>query len=77
MNNGAGVMPDMQYYSPIGWHSNSLVPLYAKGDAARLFNGYAKNVDLGYGPYIDNTDIFKAIKYAIENYQQKPGNGKK
>ena len=67
INNGAGVMPGMQYCSPIGWHTNSLVPLFAKGDAARLFNGYADNLDLGYGPYVDNTDIFRVVKYAFEN----------
>ncbi len=89
VNNGANVVPGMEFYSPIGWHTNSLVPLYAKGAAGRLFNGYAKNVDLVYGPYIDNTDIFKIIKYCIENYAaheaQKakgkppvpPGQGKK
>ncbi len=75
VNNGEGAMPGMQYFSPIGWHTNSLVPLFAKGDAARLFNGYATNNDLVYGPYIDNTDIFKVIKYAIENYQQRLSRG--
>jgi len=79
VNNGAGVMPDMHFYSDIGgfgWHSNSLVPLFAKGDAARLFNGYAKNVDIERGPYIDNTDIFGIIKYSMGNYAEKPGNKK-
>lgn len=75
VNNGADVRPGMQYYSPIGWHTNSLVPLFAKGDAARLFNGYATNTDHVYGPYIDNTDIFKVISCAIENYQQRPNQG--
>lgn len=80
VNNGAGVMPGMAYYSPIGWHTNSLVPLYAKGDAARLFNGYADNIDLGWGPYVDNTDIFRVVKYALENdaaHQDKKDKNKK
>jgi alkaline phosphatase len=76
VNNGVGVKPGMQYCSPIGWHSNSLVPVFAKGDAARLFKGYAVNDDLGWGPYIDNTDIFKIIKYSMGNYAAKPGKGK-
>jgi len=75
VNNGAGVMPGMQYCSPIGWHTNSLVPLFAKGDAARLFKGYADNIDLGWGPYVDNTDIFRIVKYCMENYAASPGKG--
>jgi alkaline phosphatase len=65
INNRAGVMPGMQFYGDIGgfnWHSNSLVPLFAKGDAARLFRPYAKKTDLVRGPYIDNTDIFKIMQ---------------
>jgi len=70
VNNGAEAMPGMEYYGDIGgfnWHSNSLVPLFAKGDAARLFKGYAVEKDLVYGPYIDNTDIFKIVKFSLEN----------
>jgi len=69
INNGAGVMPGMQFFGDIGgfnWHSNSLVPLFAKGDAARLFKGYATNTDIVRGPYIDNTDIYKIIKYCLK-----------
>lgn len=70
INNGPGVMPGMEYYGDIGgfnWHTNSLVPLFAKGDAARLFKEYADMEDLVYGPYIDNTDIYKIVKYSLEN----------
>ncbi len=70
VNNGAGVMPGMQYYSAIGnppfsWHSNSLVPFYAKGAAASKFNFLADQWDLVRGPYIDNTEIFEVVKSAI------------
>jgi alkaline phosphatase len=68
VNNGAGEMPGMQYYGDIGgfnWHSNSLVPIFAKGDAARLINGYADEMDLVRGPYIDNTEIYKIIKSSL------------
>ena len=53
----------MQHYSPILWHTNSLVPLFAKGDAARLFKDCADEMDIVRGPYIDNTEIFKIIQY--------------
>jgi alkaline phosphatase len=69
VNNGAGVMPGMQYYGDIGgfnWHSNSLVPLFANGTAAGMINFYADQTDLVRGAYIDNTDIFEAIKNAIQ-----------
>jgi alkaline phosphatase len=36
VNSGAGVLPGMEWHS--GSHTNSLIPVYAKGDAARLFN---------------------------------------
>jgi alkaline phosphatase len=65
INKGAGKMPILQYYGDIGgfnWHSNSLVPLYAKGDASRLFKSYAKKMDVVRGHYIDNTDIFKIVQ---------------
>jgi alkaline phosphatase len=42
----------------VEWHSeehtNSLVPLFAKGDAARMFRSYADQFDPVRGPYIDN-----------------------
>jgi alkaline phosphatase len=69
VNNGAGVMPGMQYYGDIGgfnWHSNSLVPLFAKGAAAGMINFYAEQTDLVRGAYLDNTKIFEVIKNAIQ-----------
>ncbi|HSW57027.1 MAG TPA: alkaline phosphatase [Dehalococcoidales bacterium] len=64
VNNGAGSMPGMAYYSDIGgfaWHSNSLVPLWAKGPCASSFVSFAINTDPVYGPYLDNTDIFTVM----------------
>jgi alkaline phosphatase len=63
VNNGAGNMPGMQWNS--GNHTNSLVPLFAKGDAARLFKNYADMTDSVKGDYIDNTVISKLIKEVI------------
>ncbi len=59
VNNGAGNLPGMQWNSPE--HTNSLIPLFAKGDAARLFNCYANGTDPVRGPYIDNTNIADLI----------------
>lgn len=64
VNNGAGNMPGMQWNS--GNHTNSLIPLFAKGDAARLLKKYADETDEVRGNYIDNTEIPKAILRAIE-----------
>jgi alkaline phosphatase len=55
VNNGAGVLPGMEWHSYS--HTNSLIPFYAKGDAARLFTGYADEEDPVRGRYIDNTEI--------------------
>ncbi len=59
VNNGAGVVPGMQFNS--GDHTNSLIPFYAKGGDARWFNKAATGMDPVYGTYIDNTDIGKVI----------------
>lgn len=58
-NNGKGKVPGMEWYS--GDHTNSLVPLFAKGGGSEFFHKYAVNQDSVRGKYIDNTDIFKVI----------------
>jgi alkaline phosphatase len=80
-NNDAGVMPGYNYYGDIGGsnrHFNSLVPLFAKGDAAKLFKSFATNTDLVFGAYIDNTDIFKILQSCLPakvNNGHHKGNG--
>jgi alkaline phosphatase len=64
LNNGAGNMPGLEYNH--WFHSNSLVPFFAKGDAARLFKGKADEMDKVYGPYIDNTEIFEVIQQCLK-----------
>ncbi len=59
VDNGAGNLPGAQYYSDT--HSNSLIPLYAKGAAALRFDIYADEVDPVRGRYIDNTEVAKVI----------------
>jgi len=59
VNNGAGTQPGMQFNS--GTHTNSLIPLFAKGAGARLLRASADGVDPVRGDYLDNTDIAKVI----------------
>ncbi len=59
INNGAGQLPGMEWNS--GDHTNSLIPLYAKGWTSLLFHCYANEYDNVRGRYIDNTEIAKMI----------------
>lgn len=59
VDNGKGKMPGLRYNS--GSHTNSLVPLFARGAGAQEFLAAAKFTDPKRGKYIDNTDIFKVI----------------
>ncbi len=56
--------PEMKWHSTD--HTNSLVPFYAKGQGSKLFEQKAKNKDLIYGSFIDNTDIAKVIFTLLE-----------
>ncbi len=59
VNNGAGVLPGMQFNSPN--HTNSLIRMYAKGDDARWFRNMIAGEDPVRGMYVDNTSIAKVI----------------
>ena len=59
VNNGAGVLPGMEWHS--GDHTNSPVPFFAKGDAARMFKAYADEYDPVYGKYLDNTEMANVL----------------
>lgn len=50
-------------------HSNSLIPLYAKGIGANLFAPYATGSDSKRGAYIDNTDVFKVMDTVVKENQ--------
>jgi len=58
-NNGVGALPGMKWNSRT--HTNSLIPLFAKGAAVHLFQQYADQSDPLCGPYIDNTEVAKVI----------------
>ena len=43
-------------------HSNSLIPLYAKGVGSDALSARAVGADPVRGKYVDNTDVFHVIK---------------
>jgi alkaline phosphatase len=75
VNNGKGNLPGATFYNhrplyetptaPFFWHSNALVPLFAKGSGASLFAGQVEGMDPIRGRYIDNTSIFKVMRSSI------------
>lgn len=64
VNNGAGVLPGMEWHSPN--HTNSLVLLSARGDAARMFSRYDNLYDPVRGQYLDNTNISDVIFWTLD-----------
>jgi alkaline phosphatase len=75
-DNGAGNLPGVEWFS--GGHTNQIVPLFAKGAGAELFEQYIDGTDpnlAGYygldgqiwdGDYIDNTGIYSVMMEASE-----------
>lgn len=58
-NRGAGNLPDMEWYY---WsHTNTPVPLYAKGAGAARLLPYATGHDPVRGPYLDNTHVGRVV----------------
>jgi alkaline phosphatase len=64
LNNGEGVLPGMQFNS--GDHTNSLIPLFAKGDAARGLKQLADEEDPVRGPYVDNAELGQLVLAVME-----------
>jgi alkaline phosphatase len=62
-DNGAGNLPGAYYNS--GSHTNSLIPIFAKGAGSELLSSYADEFDPKRGKYIDNTEIFYVMKSQI------------
>ncbi|PKN68563.1 MAG: alkaline phosphatase [Deltaproteobacteria bacterium HGW-Deltaproteobacteria-12] len=79
-DNGIGNLPGAVYNS--GNHTNTLVPFFAKGTDAGLFNTYLTGsdpemdnkygIDLAFNSYIDNTDIFKVMSAAQNTAVPEP-----
>jgi alkaline phosphatase len=55
VNKGRGKVPEMEWHHD--YHTNSLVPLYAKGYGSERFAALADEVDPVRGFYLDNTEI--------------------
>ncbi|SCZ81999.1 alkaline phosphatase [Acidaminobacter hydrogenoformans] len=64
VNQGAGVMPIMTWNS--GSHTNQLIPFFAKGAGSELFKKLADQQDPVRGAYLDNTELFVAIRSLIQ-----------
>lgn len=74
VNNGVGVLPGAKFYS--GDHSNSLVPVFAKGAGSELLASYVIGTDSNLasrynldgswtGQYIDNTSLYHVMEATL------------
>jgi alkaline phosphatase len=63
-NRGKGVLPGMEWHA--GDHTNSLVPVYARGAGSALLDKYADETDPRRGRYLDNTEIAKTIMAVVK-----------
>jgi alkaline phosphatase len=50
-------------------HTNSLIPLYAKGVGVELFDTYATGSDPVRSAYLDNTDVFRVMDAVTSNFR--------
>ncbi|MDK2904883.1 MAG: alkaline phosphatase [Eubacteriaceae bacterium] len=63
-SNGQGEMPNYAWNSDN--HTNQLIPFFAKGAGADLFNNYADGIDSKKGSYMDNSEIVLAIRNLLQ-----------
>jgi alkaline phosphatase len=74
-NNGKGKLPEYKYYNT--YHSNTLVPFFAKGPSSEIFYSLADETDSVRGPYLTNSEVAIAVKMLwgtssrIINYSKK------
>jgi alkaline phosphatase len=59
-NHGVDSLPGMQWNS--GSHTNSLVPLYAKGYGVELFEDHIEGIDPVHGEFVDNTSLGRVMR---------------
>lgn len=59
LNYGQGIVPNFRFNSME--HTNSLIPVYAKGKGAQVLNLYADETDPIRGKYLNNSEIAQAI----------------
>ena len=61
-NRSTGEVPGLSWHS--GGHTNSLVPIYARGPAVDALRKCLNAIDPQFGPYLDNTDLPTVIRQA-------------
>ena len=64
VNNGKGEMPGMEYNT--NNHSNSLVPVFAKGAGAERLEMFADQADQVRGRFLNNTAIPNVIRTILK-----------
>lgn len=65
VNNGKGNLPGMEWHS--GKHTNSLIPLFAKGAGSEYFDFYADEQDPVRGKFIDNAELGKLLFFLYDS----------
>ncbi len=69
VDKGLGKIPGLKYNSTK--HSNSLVPVFARGVGAEQLATMVVGNDPVRGPYVDNTGIAEAVRAAIQSADRK------
>lgn len=64
LNRGAGQVPGLTWNHT--YHTNSLVPLYARGDAGAALEALADLEDPRRGPYLDNAELGAFLLQCLE-----------
>lgn len=63
VSNGKGTMPTAEWHTVS--HTNSLVPVFVKGEPGAMLAGQVDGRDPERGDYIDNTDINRLLRAAL------------
>ena len=58
-----GQLPGLEWNAE--HHTNSLIPLYARGPGCDAFNEYVEETDPVRGPYVDNTAVARVMRRSI------------
>lgn len=64
VDNGPGKVPGLKYHSKK--HTNSLVPVFARGVGAERLDSLVVGTDPVRGPYVDNTAVAKVLQAALD-----------
>jgi len=63
VNNGVGIIPGMAFNSTD--HTNSLIPIFAKGVGSEIMNSFADHEDYIRGRYMNNSEVALTMMNAI------------